>query len=98
MIVNVTTVAPGMVVCGFGIVDMTIEGEDAPLVIVGLPPGFAGTTTTVVAPGGTVTVLGGITVVRPCGPAVIVRVTIDGLELGTIVTTLGLLLAGMVMT
>ena len=78
MIVKVTTVAPGIVVCGFGIVDMTMEGEDAPLVIIGLPPGFVGTTTTVLPPGGTVTVLGGITVVTPWGPPVIIWVTIDG--------------------
>lgn len=74
IIVNVTTVAPGMVVCGFGTVDATIEGEgeDAPLVMIGLPPGFAGSTMIVLPPAGIVIVLGGMTVTTPCGPPVMV--------------------------
>ena len=76
MIVNVTTMAPGIVVCGFGRIVVIIAGEV--LVMIGLPPGLAGTTTTVLAPAGTVIVLGGITVVTPCGPPMIVCVTIVG--------------------
>lgn len=87
-IVNVTIVAPEIVVCGFGIVVTIIEGGDAPLVMMGLPPELAGTTMTVPFPGCTVMVLprmtdviacgpavmvlAGTTVVTPCGPAVIV--------------------------
>lgn len=84
MIVNVTIVAPEIVVCGFGIVVTTIEGC-SPLVMIGLP---AGMTTTEVSPGGTVTVLGPITVVEVSGPAVTVCMIIEGLELAGIVTTM----------
>lgn len=79
IIVKVTTIAPGIVVCGFGRIVVIIAGEETPLVMIGLPPGLAGTTITVLPPAGTTRVLGGITVVTPCGPPNIVCVIIDGL-------------------
>ena len=76
MMVRVTIVAPGIVVCGLSIVVITIEGS---LVMYGLPAGLAGTTITVVPLGGIVIVLGPTSVTTVSGPAVMVCVIIDGL-------------------